>query len=352
MWSGVSQPSRSTGATPSSGRQQPVSPMDETDAMLGASEAQRAFRRDLERVAASDVTVLIEGESGAGKSLAARILHRTSARSECPLVEVQLAALAPSLIEAELFGHEVGAFTGAQRSRAGRFRRAQGGSLVLEAVETLPSELQVKLLRALQERVIEPLGSEQQIEVDTRLIATCGRDLAEEVRAGRFREDLYYRLAVVTLRVPPLRARVEDLADLAEHIGRRAADVAGVAPRPLEPAAFERLARHSWPGNVRELENALERVMVLTPREGGAVSAEEFDFLEEAVAGADQTLAREALAHGISLDGMTLAMIETALEEERGNVSAAARRLGLSRRAFDYRRRKLGEERDSRPEEA
>jgi DNA-binding NtrC family response regulator len=311
--------------------------------LLGSSDAFRSFRDELERVAATDVTVLLEGEHGVGKSRVARALHEHGARADGPFVEVQLAALSPSLLEAELFGHEEGAFTGAHRAREGRFRRAAGGTVVLDAVEGIPNDLQVKLLRVLQERVVEPLGGGEPLPIDARVIATSGVDLFAEVHAGRFREDLYYRLAVVILRVPPLRARQGDLPALARALAEDAAARTGRAARGLSDGALERLAAHPWPGNVRELENALERVTVLGADDAGPVQADELDFLDEGLAGADRSLARAALAQGLSLDRLTLAMLEEALAEQRGNLSAAARRLGLSRRAFEYRRRKLQE---------
>jgi len=308
--------------------------------LVGSSEAFLAFRRDLERVAGTEVSVLFEGEHGTGKTSAARALHAASARRAGPLVEVDLAALAPTLLESTLFGHVEGAFTGADGDRLGRFRKAEGGTLVLEGIEVVPLELQVKLLRTLQERVIEPLGSEETIPIDVRLVVTSARDLAGEVAAGRFREDLYYRLAVVTLHVPPLRARQGDIAALCECLVSQIAERAGVAPRPLGPGAAEALTAHPWPGNVRELENALERVMVFAPAGGAPIEAEEFGFLTEAVDGAADRLAREALSQGIGLEELSNALIDAALAEERGNVSAAARRIGLSRRAFEYRRAK------------
>ena len=208
------------------------------DLILGAAESSRSFEGEISRVAASDVTVLLEGESGSGKSVTARALHARSARSAGPLVEVPLAALAPSLIEAELFGHSEGAFTGAQRARVGRFLQAQGGTLVLDGVEGLPLELQVKLLRVLQERVVEPLGADEALPVDVRVIATSAHDLRLAVEEQRFREDLYYRLAVVVLRVPPLRSRLEDLPVLCEPLIRRVAKRVGLPPRGLSEAAL------------------------------------------------------------------------------------------------------------------
>ena len=313
--------------------------------LLGQGPAFRAFLQDLERAAAAPVTVLIEGEPGSGKTSAAAHLHALSPRAGGALVTVDLGALSPTLIEAQLFGHEEGAYTGADRGRIGRFRAAEGGTLVLEGVDRLPLEIQVKLLRVLQERVVEPLGAEAPIPVDVRVVATSARSLQAAVQNGHFREDLYYRLAVVVLEVPPLRARPEDLPELGQSLGDAAAARLGVSARVLSTEAISRLQEHPWPGNVRELENALERVQVLVPQEdrSQAVAPEEFRFLTEATAGAAEELARQALSMGLGLDEVVAACIARALEQERGNASAAARRLGLSRRALEYRKRKLEE---------
>jgi DNA-binding NtrC family response regulator len=309
--------------------------------MIGTSAAMEAFRARLRQVAASATTVLLRGESGVGKGLAARRLHAWSPRAGGPLVEVSLAALAPSLVEAELFGHEEGAFTGAVRARTGRFRQAQGGTLVLDDVDTLPTEVQVKLLRVLQERVVEPVGSELAHPIDVRVVATTQADLRAEVEAGRFRRDLYYRLAVVELELPPLRARLEDLPALAEQIVSELASARGVPARPLSASALERLAGHAWPGNVRELENALERALVLAAgRDDGQaqpLGAEDFAFLAEASAGVAGDLARQALAHGLTLADLEAALLDESLAESRGNLAAAARQVGLTRRALEYR---------------
>jgi two-component system, NtrC family, response regulator PilR len=302
------------------------------------------FLAELARVASSDVTVLLEGEPGTGKSFAAASLHSQGPRQAAPFLPVSLGALAPTLLEAELFGHESGAFTGADRARPGRFRQAEGGTIVLEGIEALPLDLQVKLLRVLQERVVEPLGATEAVPVDVRVIATSAKDLSAEVAAGTFREDLYWRLAVVVLRVPPLRARIGELHDLTAILMERVATRSGVTPCTLSPEALARLEAHAWPGNVRELENALERVCALRPGDDhGDVQAEEFAFLNEAVAGASDALARAALAQGVGIEDLSSAMIRAALDESRGNASAAARRLGLTRKAFDYRKRRMDE---------
>jgi two-component system response regulator PilR (NtrC family) len=323
--------------------------------LIGTSAAFAAFRARLEQVAASDATVLIRGESGSGKDLAAAALHAASPRAAGPFVVVSLAALAPTLVEAELFGHEEGAFTGAHRARLGRLRQAHGGTLVVDDVDSLPGEVQSKLVRVLQSRVVEPLGAERGVPVDVRLVCTTQRDLAAEVQAGRFRGDLYWRLAVVPLEVPPLRARLEDLPDLVKHLVRRLASERRLVPRELEPAALERLAAHAWPGNVRELENALERVLVLAERgAGGAppVRAEELEFLALACEGVAPELAERALAHGVTLEALERALLEAAVRQQRGNLAAAARQLGLTRRALEYRLGRFAGETAGREEQA
>jgi len=297
------------------------------------------FLAQLERAAESEVTVLLTGESGTGKTRAAERLHRRSSRATGPCVMASLAAASPTLIEATLFGHEKGAFTDAHRERAGLFRRADGGTLVLEDVDQLPLELQAKLLRVVQEREVEPLGAEVPLSVDVRVVATCNGSLQQAVQAGRFREDLYYRLAVVELRVPSLRQRTEDLPLLIDGLVPALARRAGIAARVLAPDTRERLCAHSWPGNVRELENVIERLLVLAPRGDASqpVEPDELAFLTAERTGAVHDLARTALGLGLTVEELSQAMMERALAEHRGNVSAAARAVGLTRRAFDYR---------------
>ncbi|MEM6569351.1 MAG: sigma 54-interacting transcriptional regulator [Planctomycetota bacterium] len=324
----------------------------------GPSElsAWHRFEADLARVAAGGLlapsvpaTVLLTGEIGSGKSRAARRLHDLSPRAGGPFVAIHLAGLAPTLLEAELFGHTAGAFTGASRAREGRFERAAGGTVVLEAIETLDVALQVKLLRVLQEREVEPLGAEAPVPIDVRVIATTARDLRVAVEAGTFREDLYFRLAVVPLQVPALRLRTPDpdFVDLCAGVIRTVAERVGAPERTLTPGAVEALRAHPWPGNLRELENAVERLLVLGI--GGdagpaPVTADELEFLREPLRGRADEIAAEALAAGIGFDELDAAVISEALRQERGNVSAAARRVGLSRRAFDYRRKRLGDD--------
>jgi two-component system, NtrC family, response regulator HydG len=317
------------------------------DPFLGSSATLSEFLAQLRRAAASESTVLLTGESGTGKSRAAERLHAWSPRASGPLVAVSLVATSASLIDATLFGHERGAFTDAHRSRQGLFRRAHGGTVVLDGVEHLPLETQVKLLRVLQERVVEPLGSEESVPVDVRVVATSGTSLEGAVASGRFREDLFYRLNVLPLEVPPLRLRMDDVQALAEGLARCVAARVGVTARVLTPAALERLRAHPWRGNVRELENALERVLVLgagPEMAGSAIEPGELDFLAQGLEGAADELARNALALGLTVDVLARAMMERSLREHRGNVSAAARSVGLTRRAFEYRMTHVEEE--------
>ena len=307
--------------------------------MAGARGPAAEFEEQLRRVATTEATVLLAGENGCGKSRAARRLHLASARAEGPLVEVDVSALATGLLEAELFGHEEGAYTGAHRAREGRFVKAHGGTLVLDGVEDISADVQVKLLRVLQERVVEPLGGVPR-DVDVRVVATTSGDLSARVGRGDFREDLYYRLAVVTLEVPPLRARLDQLPELALALSEAVARRSRVPQRVFGPEALGRLQAHRWPGNLREFENAVERVLVLGAAAGGEVGAAELEFLGHEEDSEVERLARRALAEGLTVDELGLALIDAAVQEEAGNLSAAARRVGLTRRALEYRLRK------------
>jgi DNA-binding NtrC family response regulator len=300
------------------------------------------FEADLERVADSLATVLLVGESGSGKSFAARRLHMAGQRRVGPLVEVQLAALSASLVEAELFGHEEGAFTGAGKARVGRFQRAHGGTLVLDGVEDLEHDLQVKLLRVLQEREVEPLGGLPQA-IDVRVVATTSADLLERVEEGRFRQDLYYRLAVVVLHVPALRSRLADIPAFVDAFAEPVALRTRAPRREFSKDARERLLEYSWPGNLRELENAIERVTVLGSQNSGPVSREELNFLREDTGGESRRLALRALSSGLTVGELELAMIVEAVTAQQGNLSAAARQVGISRRAVEYRLRRSQE---------
>ncbi len=239
-----------------------------TDAeLIGRSEAAQRVVAFVRRVAPSDATVLLGGESGAGKEMVARAIHRASRRAKGPCVAVNCAALTESLIESELFGHEKGAFTGATEKKAGRFEMADEGTLFLDEVGELPLGLQTKFLRVLEERRFERVGGQRAIDVDVRVVAATNRDLAEMVRRGTFREDLYYRLSVITIDVPPLRERLDDVPLLAEHFLARFRHQAARRITGFSPEALHAMTRYSWPGNVRELRNAVERAIVLGDRE-------------------------------------------------------------------------------------
>ncbi|CAM3607834.1 sigma-54-dependent transcriptional regulator [Paracidovorax anthurii] len=309
---------------------------DDDGELIGVSEAMREVHKRIGLAAASDAPVLIEGETGTGKELVARALHRHSERGAGPFVAVNCAAIPGELLESELFGHVKGAFTGAAADRPGCFRAADGGVLLLDEIGDMAPDVQAKLLRALQEGEVTPLGSHRPVKVDVRIVAATHRDLAAAVREGRFREDLRYRLDVLHIRLPPLRERLADIVPLAEHFLRRAA-----APQPakrLSAEAARELLAHAWPGNVRELRNAMERCHAL--QRGPVVAAA--DLLPPQPAstpGPDTPDALDAEWPGGWLDGelpqaverLERLMLAHALAQARGNRSLAARRLGIHR---------------------
>ena len=284
--------------------------------------AMRPVTEALAKVARTHATVLLLGESGTGKELAARALHRLSGRPG-PFVAVNCAALSPSILESELFGHEKGAFTGANTQRRGRVELADGGTFFLDEIGELKSELQVKLLRLLQERTFERVGGNRTIEVDVRWVAATNADLVEMIRDGAFREDLYHRLAVFPLRLPPLRERREDIAPLARHLLAQIAAEMGRPPLTLSDAALRLLERGHWPGNVRQLRNVLERGAILT--EGGVL---DLDALPAPEAPDLDTSAP------LRLDEVERQTIAAALAETEGNRRRAAERLGIPLRTF------------------
>jgi two-component system NtrC family response regulator len=288
------------------------------------------------RVAASDATVLIRGESGTGKELIAKAIHYASGRAARPLVRVNCAALPETLLEAELFGHEKGAFTGAHAARQGRFEAAQGGSLFLDEIGDLPLHLQVKLLRVLQEREIERLGSSRSIGVDVRLLAATHRDLESAVRAGTFRDDLYYRINVVTVTVPPLRDRRADIPPLLEHFLMRLARDNSKPIRGLTAEARDALLRYDYPGNVRELENLIERAVVLTRDDVIGLGDLPLGVREPAVA------ADDAASLPAATEGLERRLIHDALVAAGGVQTRAAEALGISERVLRYKLRKYG----------
>ncbi|MDH4100778.1 MAG: sigma-54 dependent transcriptional regulator [Nitrospirota bacterium] len=289
------------------------------------------------RVAKSDATVLITGESGTGKELLARGIHYNSSRSEGPFVTINCAAIPENLLESELFGHVRGAFTGAVKDKAGKFELAHGGTLFLDEVGELKVEHQAKVLRALQEKEIDRVGGGAPVSVDVRLIAATNRDLSLAMESGEFRNDLYYRLSVITLDMPPLRIRREDIPLLAEHfIAKHGGNKRVVAEREFLSA----LARYTWPGNVRELENTIERALIL--RQGETLSIadlpERLTHKGETIAG----LSLELPDEGISLEELEKTLLVMALDRHEGNQTKAAKFLGLTRPTLIYRMEKYG----------
>ncbi len=311
-------------------------PGAEDDAPVAADPRSAETLALARRIARTDVTVLITGESGTGKEVFARYLHARSARRDGPFVAINCAAIPESMLEAVLFGHEKGAFTGASAAHAGKFEQAQGGTLLLDEISEMGLSLQAKLLRVLQEREVERIGGTRTIKLDVRVIATSNRDLELAVRDGTFREDLFYRLSVFPLKIPPLRERPGDVVALAQRfVAMRA-----VRPLPLSAGAMARLTAHSWPGNVRELENVMQRALLLSEGEP-QIEAQHLGLVE--VPGRDvQTAARAPSADlaGEMWEEETRRIV-TALEMHRGVRKQAAEQLGISDRTLRYKLQKM-----------
>jgi DNA-binding NtrC family response regulator len=299
--------------------------------MVVRDPAMQATVQRAEQVARSEASVLITGESGTGKEVLARHIHRRSRRGAGPFVALNCAAIPDNLLESELFGHEKGAFSGAVARRVGKFEAADGGTLLLDEISEMDVRLQAKLLRALQEKEIDRLGGSAPVRVNVRILATTNRDLPTEVQRGTFREDLYFRLNVVSLRIPPLRERPGDVAALAEHFSRRYAEVNGLPFRPLSHEALLRLTSHAWRGNVRELENTLHRAVLLAEGESIGLAAIEL--------GPPATTVRAAAGGVAGLVGRRMEEVERDLIIETlghtlGNRTHAATILGISIRAL------------------
>ena len=312
----------------------------ESHAMVVRDPAMAQMVKRAEQVAGSEASVLIHGESGTGKEVIARHIHRRSRRAGGPFVALNCAAIPDNLLESELFGHEKGAFSGAVARRIGKFEAANGGTLLLDEISEMDVRLQAKLLRALQEREIDRLGGDGPTRVNVRILATTNRDLAKEVSRGNFREDLYFRLNVVALRVPPLRERPGDVAALADHFARRYAEVNGLPYRPVSAAALRRLLSHGWRGNVRELENALHRAVLLA--EGSEIDVA---AIELGAIGPQAELACAMPGGAVSQDGggslagrrmdeVEQDLILQTLGHTLGNRTHAATLLGISIRAL------------------
>ncbi|WP_042268853.1 sigma-54-dependent transcriptional regulator [Paraburkholderia heleia] len=310
--------------------------------LLGISEAMRDVQKRLGRAAGTNSTVLITGETGTGKEVAARVLHRASPRASGPFVAVNCAAIPADLLESELFGHGKGAFTGAHTERRGRFEEAHGGTLFLDEVGDMPLAMQAKLLRVLQERQITPLGTNRTVAVDVRVVAATHRDLPAMVAAGTFRQDLVYRLNVIPLHMPPLRERVADILPLAEHFLASVTGPSGTAGRHLSADAQRLLVSFTWPGNVRELANAIERANALAP--AALLTREDFAFLFDPGEGGAAAIPASLLDLPLNeaLAQLERAVIARALALAGGNRAEAARRLGISRQSLYTRLANFG----------
>ncbi len=297
---------------------------------IGRSEPMRKLLEMIAMIAPSEATVLISGESGTGKELIARAVHANSLRKERPLVSINCAALSESLLESELFGHEKGAFTGADKRREGRFMEADQGTLFLDEIGEVSPLMQAKLLRAIQEREIQRVGSNQTLSVDVRLIAATNRDLLADVEAGRFRQDLYYRLNVVTVDSPPLRARREDIPLLAMHFLAKFAERNRKPVKGFTPLAMDMLLKYSWPGNVRELENSVERGVILLS--GDFISEKELPLsISQCVDVQPDRQCGQAIQ---PLEQVEKQAILAALEQTAGNKTEAAKQLGITRKTL------------------
>jgi DNA-binding NtrC family response regulator len=310
----------------------------EFDNIIGRSTAMQEIFATIERVAATRATVLLAGESGVGKDLIARAIHYKSPRRDRPFVKINCTALPENLMESELFGYEKGAFTGANTAKPGRFEQADTGTAFLDEIGDVPATIQVKLLRVLQEREFERLGSNKTRHIDVRIIAATNQDLRAALEQGTFREDLYYRLNVVPLNIPPLRERTEDIPFLAEHFVKKLAAANASPVESITEEAIRKLLGYHWPGNVRELENVIERSLVLC----SGTRLDAADIRLDTAPRARERAAEDFLPEGLSLDEYEQSIIREALRRAAGNKSQAARLLGLTRNALRYRLAQMG----------
>ena len=307
--------------------------------IIGRSRAMKELLETVAMVAPSEATVLILGESGTGKELIANAIHQNSPRSSHPFIKVNCAALPETLLESELFGHEKGAFTGAVSRRQGRFHLAHKGSILLDEIAEMSMATQSKILRVLQEREFEPIGSSETVKVDTRIITATNKNLEEEVRANRFREDLYYRINVVNLNVPSLRDRREDIPLLVDFFLKRYAKKNHRNLKGFTPKAMDLLMRYDWPGNIRELENVVERSVIMM--RGDFITPDEFPGVLKSLDPEYEQISAEMLS-GKSLKEMEKAMIMRTLQETDGNRTRAAEILGISRRTLQLKLKEYG----------
>lgn len=314
-------------------------------ALVGISRPLRQLYEQMVKAARAPIDILIRGETGTGKELVAREIHRLSSRAAGPFVAVNTAAIAESLAESELFGHVRGAFTGAHADRKGVFEQAHGGTLFLDEIGDMPLGAQTRILRALQERTVQPVGAARGVPIDVRVISATHQDLEEGIAAGRFRQDLYYRIRGVELFVPPLRARREDVLVLANAFLERTAVAAGLSPRTLARDAVDSLLAYAWPGNVRELEHTIAAAAAMCA--GDEIGAADLRLPQRSERAAEPVFADFAglpltEAKGQLVEAFERAMIEAALEQHQGNVSAAARQLGIHRQSLQQKMAQLG----------
>ena len=317
------------------------------DTLLGDSAVMQTIRSTIAKLARSQAPVYISGESGTGKELVAQLIHMKGPRNDKPFIPVNCGAIPSELMESEFFGHKKGSFTGAVNDKEGLFQAADGGTLFLDEVAELPLHMQVKLLRIIQEKAVRPVGEQKEVAIDVRILSATHKDLAKLVEAGEFRQDLYYRINVIELKVPSLRERREDIPQLAEYIlGRLTEDQDGEHPK-LGHAALEALQRYAFPGNVRELENVLERALTLS--DGKEIQPEELALpIADTAETQTQALNQPPPPEGVSLEdyleGIERQTILAALQQTHNNKTAAARLLGITFRAMRYRLKKLGME--------
>jgi len=312
--------------------------------LVGQAPAIRQIYGVVEKVASTPSTVLITGESGTGKELIARALHENSARHSGPFIKINCAAIPKTLMESELFGYEKGAFTGAVGAKPGRFELAHGGTLFLDEIGEIPVEMQVKLLRVLQESEFERVGGIKTIKVDVRLVTATNRDLVQDISSGSFREDLYYRLNVVPIHIPPLRDRREDIPLLVEHFLAKFNDRLKKQIDSVSADAISRLISYHWPGNIRELENLMERTMLFCERSEIQVSdlPPEIGGLSPVSAAASPNAASLKEAVRAETERVERELIQKALDETGGNVTQAARKLKISRKSLQTKMKELG----------
>ncbi|OAI00543.1 sigma-54-dependent transcriptional regulator [Methylomonas methanica] len=310
------------------------------DILLGESALMCAIRSKIDKVARNQAPVYISGESGSGKELVARLIHQQSPRGDKPFIAINCGAIPPELMESEFFGHKKGSFTGAVADKQGLFQAADGGTLFLDEVADLPLPLQVKLLRAIQEKKVRPVGEQREVAVDVRLLSATHKDLAKMVQEGSFRQDLYYRINVIELSLPPLRARPADIPQLTEHLLAGLATANGMALPKLTDSALNALKHYYFPGNVRELENILERALAL--HDGGVIEADDLNLPLGMELAAVEDFDAEKMSLETYLEDIEKKALSAALEENRWNKTATAKYLGLSFRSLRYRLKKLG----------